>query len=315
MTGFEHVSVMPDEVIQYLQPRPGGLYADFTAGAGGHSKRILESAPDCRVIALDRDPAMLEIAAERLADYGDRATLVRASYEDILDVLAELDLENGIDGALIDCGPSHDQLAGRTAGRGRGFSIFGGDEPLLMAYNPDQARTAASLLREMSRSQLREVFQRTLRGGEVGRVVGAIVREREQNPIDTPERLTRVLREALSFRGPDVEKRINAAYLALRIAVNEELEGLSRGIDAAVEALKSGGRLVVLTFHGDEHGLARRKLRDLEGGPTGPPRLIGAPEEEAKVEVLTPSPLYPSDEEIERNPAARSARLHAAERL
>lgn len=315
MRAFEHISVMPDEVLEYLQPRPGGAYFDGTAGAGGHSKRILESAPDSRVIAVDRDPAMLQIAAERLAEYGDRVTLRRASYEDLLDVLEELDLEKGIDGVLIDCGPSRDQLAGRTTGRGRGFSIWGGDEPLEMAYDPDQGRTATSLLAELSRSELCEVFGRTLRGGEVGRVVTAIVRERERRPIDTPEHLTRVLREALSFKGPDAEKRVMAAYLALRIAVNEELEGLARGIDAAVEALRSGGRLVVLTFHGSEHRIARRKLRDLEGGPIGPPRLIGGPEREPLVEVLTPSPLYPRDEEIEQNPAARSARLHAAERL
>ena len=315
MTDFEHVSVMPDEVIEYLQPRPGGTYFDGTAGAGGHSKRILESAPDSRVIAVDRDPAMLEIAAERLAEYGDRVTLRRASYEDLLDVLGELHIEKGIDGVLIDCGPSRDQLAGRTAGRGRGFSIWGGDEPLEMAYNPDQARTAKSLLAELSQSELREVFGRTLRGGEVRSVVRTILREREQEPIDTPERLTQVLRDALSFKGPDVDKRVMAAYLALRIAVNEELEGLAQGIDAAVSALRAGGRLVVLTFHGSEHRIARRKLRDLEGGPIGPPRLIGGPEREAKVKVITPSPLYPSDEEIEQNPAARSARLHAAERL
>lgn len=315
MTDFEHISVMPDEVIEYLQPRPGGTYFDGTAGAGGHSKRILQSAPGSRVIAVDRDPAMLEIAAERLAEFGERVILRRASYEDLLDVLDELDIENCIDGALIDCGPSRDQLAGRTAGRGRGFSMWGGDEPLEMAYDPDQHRTAARLLAELSDAELREVFGRTLRGGEVGRVVRAIVREREREPIETPAHLTRVLQDALSFKGPDAEKRIVAAYLALRIAVNEELEGLARGIDAAVEALRQGGRLVVLTFHGSEHRIARRKLRDLEGGPIGPPRLIGGPEREAKVRVLTPSPLYPSDREIEENPAARSARLHAAERL
>lgn len=315
MTKYEHISVMPDEVIEYLKPRPGGTYFDGTAGAGGHSKRILDSAPDSRVIAVDRDPAMLQIAAERLAEYGDRVTLRRASYEEMLDVLADLDLENSIDGALIDCGPSRDQLAGRTAGRGRGFSMWGGEEPLEMAYDPDQRRTAARILADMSDAELREIFGRTLRGGEVGRVVRTIVREREDEPIDTPGRLTRVLQDALSFKGPDAEKRIVAAYLALRIAVNEELEGLSRGIDAAVEALKPGGRLVVLTFHGSEHRIAKRKLRDLEGGPIGPPRLVGGPEREAEVEVLTPSPLYPSEQEIERNPAARSARLHAAERL
>lgn len=315
MTEFEHVSVMPEEVIQYLQPRPGGVYFDGTAGAGGHSKLILESVPDSRVIAVDRDPAMLKIAAERLAQFGDRVTLRRASYEDLADVLDDLNLESCIDGVLIDCGPSLDQLAGRTTGRGRGFSIHGGDEPLEMAYDPDQSLTAAALLAELSDAELRRLFGQTLRGGEIGSVVRTIVREREREPIDSPARLTRVLEEALRFKGPDMDKRVAAAYAALRIAVNEELEGLERGIDAAVDALCRGGRLVLLTFHGGEHRVARQKLRDLEGGPIGPPRLIGGPEREALVRVLTRSPLHPSDREVERNPASRSARLHAAERL
>jgi len=315
VTDFEHVSVMPHEVIEYLQPRAGGLYFDGTAGAGGHSLLILESAPDSRVIAVDRDPAMLEIAAERLTKFGDRVTLRRASYEDLQDVLDELHIDRCIDGVLIDCGPSLDQLAGRTTGRGRGFSIHGGDEPLEMAYDPEQSRTAATLLAELSERELRGLFGQTLRGGEVGRVVRAIVREREREPVATPERLTRILQQALSFKAPEAEKRVIAAYAALRIAVNEELEGLERGIDAAVDALCPGGRLVLLTFHGGEHRVARRKLRELEGGPIGPPRLIGGPEREAKVRVLTRSPLDPSEAEVARNAASRSARLHAAERV
>ena len=286
MRQFEHVSVMPDEVIEYLQPRPGGIYFDGTAGAGGHSKLILESEPDSRVIAVDRDPAMLEMAAQRLAQFGDRATLRRASYEDLQDVLDDLNFESCIDGVLIDCGPSHDQLAGRTVGRGRGFSMHGGDEPLEMAYDPDQPRTAATLLAELSESELRELFGRTLRGGEVGRVVQAIIRERRAEPIVTPQRLTRVLSDALRFKGPDTEKRVIAAYAALRIAVNDELSGLACGIDAAVDVLCPGGRLVVISFHGGEHRVARRKLRELEGGPIGPPRLIGGPEREAKVKLM-----------------------------
>ncbi len=307
---------MPDEVIEYLQPESGGLYLDATEGTGGHSKRILESAPDSRVIGIDRDPAMLEIAAERLAEFGDRVTLARGSYENLVEVLDALNIDRCIDGVLIDCGPSYDQLAGRTVGQGRGFSAQGGeDEALEMSYDPDQQRTARSLLAELSDSELRELFSQTLRGGEVGAVVNAIIRERQVEPIDSPARLTAILRDALSFKGPAREKRVRAAFLAIRIAVNVELEGLVRGIDAAVEVLCPGGRLVVLTFHGAEHGIARRKMRELEGGPTGPPRLIGAPEREAKLKVLAPTPLFPDEEETEANPAARSARLHAAERV
>lgn len=306
---------MVEEVIEHLAPRSGGVYVDGTVGSGGHSQHILErSAPDGRLIGLDRDLAQLELARRRLAEFADRITLIRSSYEDVLDVLADLNLDS-IDGMLIDTGPSRDQLAGRTTGRGRGFSWWGEDEPLIMAYDPSQETTARKLLAELSESELRELFDRTLRGSEVDRVAQAIVREREHGPIESTGQLTGLLREALAFKGPAVDKRVAAAYLALRIAVNDELEALRQGIDAAVEGLKRGGRLVVLTFHGLEHRIARGRLRELEGGPIGPPRLIGAPEREQKVKVLTPTPLFPSEEEVSANPAARSARLHAAQRV
>ncbi len=258
---------------------------------------------------------MLPLATTRLRRYGDRVRLVRRGFEDLLDVLSELNIDSGIDGVVIDCGPSRDQLAGRTAGRGRGFSMWGGDDPLEMSFDPDGGRTAASLLHDLSEGELRELFGRTLRGGEVRRVVRAVIREREQRPIRTAGHLTGLLREALKYKGPGVDKRVAAAYLALRIAVNDELEVLRRGIDASVEALRPGGRLAVLTFQGLEHGLVRRRLRELEGGPIGPPRLVGAPEREAKMKVLERSPRSPTEEEKSRNPAARSARLHVAERV
>ncbi|MGD9495905.1 MAG: 16S rRNA (cytosine(1402)-N(4))-methyltransferase RsmH [Armatimonadota bacterium] len=311
----EHVPVMAEEVLEHLGPRPGETYVDGTVGSGGHSELILQrSGPNSRLIGLDRDPAQLELAARRLARFGERVRLVRAGYEDVLDVLSGLNLQS-VDGMLIDCGPSLDQLAGRTTGRGRGFSWRAEDEPLQMAYDPDQERTARSLLAELGERELRAVFARTLRGGEVRRVVRAIMREREREPIETTSRLTALLRGALAPAGRRVEKRIAAAYLALRIVVNDELEVLRRGIDAAVEALGPGGRLVVLTFHSLEHRLARNRLRELEGGPMGPARLVGAPERPAKVELVTARPLSPSEAEISANPAARSARLHAAVRI
>ncbi len=316
MSVSEHRPVMPEAVIEQMRPRRGETYVDGTVGGGAHSELILDhSGPDSRLIGLDRDPAQLALAADRLARFGERVTLVRARYEDVLDALSSVDIDSGIDGMLIDCGPSLDQLAGRTTGRGRGFSWRAEGEPLLMAYDPDQARTARSVLAEADERELLEIFGRTLRGGEVRAVVRAIIRERERRAIETTDQLTDVMRRALAFKGPAVEKRIAAGYLGLRIEVNDELGGLERGIDAAVAALRPGGRLVILTFHGLEHRLARRKLRELQGGPSGPPRLIGAPEREAKLQVMTPKPLVPSEEELSSNPAARSARLHAAIRV
>jgi 16S rRNA (cytosine1402-N4)-methyltransferase len=305
---------MPDEVIEYLEPRPHGVYGDGTSGTGGHAELILEAAPGSRVIGLDKDPAMLEIARERLADYGDRVILRRAGYEDFPEILSALHIDN-LDGILLDLGPSRDQLAGRTAGKGRGFSMHADDEPLAMTYDPDQRRTARSLLQGLSESELREMFAVTLRGSEVGSVVATIMRARDEAPVDTPGRLTELLRQALAYKGPTTEKRVAAAYAAVRVAVNRETEIIRRGLDAAVEALGMGGRLIVISFSGHEHGLVRRHLRELEGGPVGPPRLIGAPEREAKVKVITSNPLSPDEDEIQRNPAARSSRMHVAERV
>ncbi len=314
MTEFEHVPVMPDQVIEYLSPKPGRVYGDGTIGAGGHAELILESAPDTRVVGLDRDPAMLEIARQRLSRYGDRVRLIHASYEDIGEVLPDLNLEK-IDGMLLDLGPSRDQLAGRTAGEGRGFSMWGDEEPLSMAYDPGQPRTARELLARLSERELKELFGQTLREGEVGSVVKSILKARESAPIETTAQLTALLREALAYRGPAVEKRMAAAYAAIRIAVNREIEVMKRGIDAAVEVLRTGARLIIISFHGLEHGAVRSHLRNLEGKRLGPPRLIGAPRSKGKLKVLTPRPLFPDEGEVAENPAARSARLHAAERL
>lgn len=311
----EHIPVLPEAVLEYLAPQSGETYVDGTVGGAGHSQLILEhSGPDSRLIGLDRDPAQLALAGARLARFGDRVRLVRARYEDVLDVLSDLNLDT-IDGMLIDCGPSLDQLAGRTTGRGRGFSWHAADDPLEMAYDPDEPRTARVILARADEAELRAIFGTTLRGGEARRVVGAIIRERRERPIETSGQFTELVRRALGARGPTTEKRIPVAYLALRIAVNDELDGLRRGIDAALEALRPGGRLVLVTFHSLEHRIARTRLRELSGGYTGPPRLVGAPEREAQVRVLTPSPLFPSEEEISANPAARSARLHAAVKL
>jgi len=291
VTAPEHTPVMPGEVLRYLAPSPGGVYVDCTLGSGGHAELILEAAADTRVIGIDCDPLQLDLARTRLAKYGDRVQFVRSRFERVLDVLSQANLNN-VDGLLIDCGVSMDQLSGRSIGRGRGFS-HSGDEPLLMTLDPGQRTTAASLLRDLSEGELAKVFGQVLRGGETRRVVRAVVRERARQPIERTGQFTRLLASALGKQGPALRKRIAAAYLALRVAVNEETSALQAGIADGVEALRSGGVIVVITFHGLEHRTARVAFRELQGGSTGPPRLVGAPEREAKVKMLTPKPLFP----------------------
>jgi len=313
VTSPRHVPVMPDEVLGFLAPEPGGQYVDCTVGSGGHARLILEaSSPDGELLGIDADPHALEIARTRLADFGDRVKLVRGRYERVAEIVESAFFDN-VAALLIDTDVSMDQLLG-PVGRGRGFT-HSGDEPLLMTLDPDQETTATSLLRDLSEGELLEVFGQVLRGGEARKVVRAIVRERAEEPIKRTGQFTRLLTRALGRSGPALKKRISAAYLAMRLATNRDLTALRSGIEGAVEVLRPGGVLVVLTYQGLTHRVARRTLRELEGGAAGPARLIGAPQREARIEVLHGTPLRPSSAETERNAAARSAALFAARKL
>jgi len=220
-----------------------------------------------------------------------------------------------LDGFLIDMGASMLQISPEgEVGRGRGFS-WRRDEPLLMCYDPASERTAARLLRELSEEELRELFRQGLRPGEVGRVVRAIARRRRSEPIETTGQLVEALRTVFGPSGPKSDARIAAAFLALRAATNLELEGLAEGIETAVGLLRSGGVLTAISFHGTEVRVVLDAFGRLLGGPTGPPRLAGAPEQPARIEVLTGRGLAVSEAERRVNPAARSARLHAVRKL
>lgn len=312
---MSHVPVMVAEVLRFLAPAPGQVHFDGTLGGGGHAEAILEaSAPDGRLIGCDRDPAQLEIARARLARFKERALLVRGSYERADEIAAAANVDK-LDGFLIDCGGSLDQLSPEgEVGRGRGFS-WRRDEPLLMSYDPESGRTAAGLLRELSEEELREVFRQALRPNEVGRVVRAIARRRRSRPIETTGELVEVLRGVLGPPGLKSDRRVSAAFLGLRAATNLELEGLSEGIATAVDLLRPGGVITVITFHGTEVRVVLDAFGRLRGGSTGPPRLAGAPQAPTRVELLTGRGIAVSDAEREANPAARSARLHAARKL
>ncbi len=319
MTEDAHIPVMREEVLQYLKPVPGGAYVDGTVGIAGHAEAILEaSSPDGRLLGIDRDPAQLAVARERLARFGDRVTLVRGSFERAVEIAESADFDiriDGFEGFLLDTGIARTQLSPDGAvGQGRGFSRRG-DEPLLMSYDPDSDRTAAGLLRDMSDDELREMFAQALRPGEIGRVVRAIVRARRAGPIETTGQLTGILESVFGAGDPKTDKRISACYASIRMSVNFELEALDEGIHAALELLRPGGVLVVLTFDGTATKLVRQAMRDMAGGHGGPPRLAGAPDREARVEILTPKPLFPTEEEVSANSPSRSARLHSMRKL
>ena len=297
-----HVPVMTAEVLQFLRPERGGLFVDCTVGLGGHARAILEAGAT-RLIGLDRDPDALAIARETLAPFGDRVRLVHADYRAIDEVL-DRERVDRIDGALADLGVSSLQFDAP----GRGFSLQR-DEPLDMRMDRSGGESAADLV---ARSTERELADAIFQYGEERfsrRIARAIVEARTGAPVQTTGQLASIVRRAIPLRHSRPGRRsmridpATRTFQALRIWVNQELEGLDRFLEAVVRRLRGGARLVVITFHSLEDRIVKHTLRALER------------REDAAVKVLTKKPVVPTDEEVQRNPRARSAKLRAAERI
>ena len=287
---------MTAEVLQQLQPEQGGLFVDCTVGLGGHARALLERGAT-RLIGLDRDEDALAQAREVLMPWRDRVELVHADYRAIGDVLEARRLEQ-IDGALADLGVSSLQLDAP----GRGFS-FQRDEPLDMRMDRSAGETAADIV---ARATERELADAIFQYGEERfsrRVARAIVDARRESPIVTTGRLASIVRRVIPRRRPGRIDPATRTFQALRIWVNRELDGLDRFLEAAVRRLRGGARLVVITFHSLEDRIVKHTFRALER-----PNHV-------RVRVLTKKPLVPTNEEMDRNPRARSAKLRAAERV
>jgi 16S rRNA (cytosine1402-N4)-methyltransferase len=294
-----HIPVMTAEVVELLRPGgsgpypDGGLFVDCTVGLGGHSRTLLEAGAG-RIIGLDRDLDALARARETLAPWADRVELVHADYRAIEEVLDQRRIDR-VDGALTDLGVSSMQFDEP----GRGFS-FQRDEPLDMRMDRSTGDTAADLI---ARSSERELADAIYQYGEERlsrRIARAIVEAREETPILTTGRLAAIVRRAQPRRGYTRIDPATRTFQAMRIWVNQELDGLDRFITAAVGRLRSGARLVVIAFHSLEDRIVKHTLRALQ--------------RDGLVEVLTKKPMVPRDEEVERNPRARSAKLRAAAR-
>ncbi|MFP8874386.1 MAG: 16S rRNA (cytosine(1402)-N(4))-methyltransferase RsmH [Myxococcota bacterium] len=313
-TEFHHDPVLLDETITQLGVRRGAIVLDGTLGGGGHAVAILErSAPDGLLIGIDVDRDATTAAAQRLARYSDRVHLRQASFRDLESVVHDLGFEQ-VDAVLFDLGLSSHQID--TPARGFRFSGEGTAEiPLDMRLDQDLERDAASLLRSASRNELERCFREygELRGAR--RLANTIERTRRETPFETAADLVRAVDESRIGRG----RRHNPATLvfqALRIAVNDELEVLRRGLAAAVAILRPGGRIVVMAYHSLEDRIVKTHFRDGARSCTCPPQIpVCVCGGQATLRVLTRRPLRPSAEEIQRNPRARSARLRAAERL
>jgi 16S rRNA (cytosine1402-N4)-methyltransferase len=291
-----HIPVMPAEVLQHLRPEQGGLFVDCTVGLGGHSRALLEAGAS-RVIGLDRDLDALARARETLAPWGDRVELVHADYRALDEVLDSRRIAH-VDGTLADLGVSSMQFDAP----GRGFS-FQRDEPLDMRMDRTGSETAADLIAHTNERDLADAIFQFGEERYSRRIARALVEARRDAPVDTTVRLATIVRRAIPHRGGHV--RIDPAtktFQALRIWVNRELDGLDRFVETAARRLRAGARLVVITFHSLEDRIVKHTLRALQ-------------QRDGLVQVLTKKPLMPTDEEVARNPRARSAKLRAAERM
>ncbi len=304
---FGHVPVLYQSVLEHLSVKPGDLYLDGTVGAGGHAAGILErSAPDGRLLGLDRDPAALKVAGSRLAAHSGRVTLLHASF-DRMEELAPTCGFGHVDGVLLDLGISTLQLDDPA----RGFA-FQQDGPLDMRMDPAAEVTAAVLVNEFPAEELADILYRYGEEPDSRRIARAIVAAR---PLRSTGALASVVRGAVRKRKRGIDPATRT-FQALRIAVNRELEALADALPQAVRLLKPGGRLVVISFHSLEDRIVkqfvRREAQDCWCPPQVPVCQCG---HRATLSAITRKPVRASAAEIAANPRSRSARLRAAQRF
>jgi 16S rRNA (cytosine1402-N4)-methyltransferase len=309
-----HLPVLAEEVLAMLAPRSGSLQIDATLGGGGHTERILEAAnPDGRLLGLDADPAAIERVERRLRPrFGERLVLRQANFRELATVAPDAGFD-AVDGCLFDLGLSSFQLADTE--RGFGFRAGG---PLDMRFDTSRGVPAAELLATLDAAELTALFRRYGEEPRAGRIARAIVDARREAPVATAEELAALV-ERVVPPNPRQPRRTHPAtrvFQALRIAVNEELEALEAGLAAAVDLLRPGGRLVVLSYHSLEDRIVKRFLAAERRGCVCPPELpVCVCGRNPRLRLLTRKSVTPTPEEVATNPRSRSARLRAAERL
>ncbi len=304
-----HVPVLALEVVDALEPRDGGRYVDGTFGGGGYTTAMLDRA-DCRVIAIDRDPDAIAAGRVLAERYAPRLQLIEGRFGDMAELLSAEGVED-VDGVTLDLGVSSMQFDRAE----RGFS-FRGNGPLDMRMEK-RGPSAADLVNEADEAELADVIWRYGEERRSRRVAHAIVEARKVKRIETTGELAEIVRRAVGPSAKDESDPATRAFQALRIAVNDELGELERGLAAAESVLAPGGRLAVVSFHSLEDRAVKEFVRARAGrtpSPSrhAPPRAI---EREATLRDLTRKPVLPTESEVAANPRARSARLRVAEKL
>ncbi|MFI4999550.1 MAG: 16S rRNA (cytosine(1402)-N(4))-methyltransferase RsmH [Reyranellales bacterium] len=309
MSRADHVPVMAREVVEALAPRDGGRYVDGTFGGGGYTSALLDKA-DCRVIAIDRDPDAIAAGQALAARYAPRLRLIEGRFGDMAELLSAEGVKE-VDGVALDLGVSSMQFDRAE----RGFS-FRGNGPLDMRMEK-RGSSAADLVNEADEAELADIFWRYGEERKSRRVARAIAAERKTKRIETTGELAEIVRRAVGPSAKDESDPATRAFQALRIAVNDELGELERGLVAAEQVLAPGGRLAVVSFHSLEDRAVKEFVRDRAGRTPAPSRHAPPRPEECATTLrdLTRRPVLPSEAEVAANPRSRSARLRVAEKL
>ncbi len=296
MSDYTHIPVFLKETLEYLDPKPDQDFIDGTVGLGGHAEAILErTAPNGRLLGLDKDENNLDRGIERLKGYGERAVLIHDSFKNIKTQA----YDNGFypaDGVVLDLGFSSVHIEDAS----RGFS-FRREGPLDMRYDQTQELTAAEIVNNWSQQDLARIFRQLGEERNALKIAAAIVQERQREPVATTTALAKIISSAVPARGK--HGRIHPAtraFQALRIAVNQELNELEVTLPLALDVLKSGGKLVVISFHSLEDRIVKQFFKSHQG---------------EVLEILNKKVIKPSREEILANPRSRSAKLRAARKL
>ena len=311
MGEFTHYPVMLHECIEGLNIRPDGIYVDGTLGRAGHSMEIAKRLTTGRLYCIDRDMAAIEAARDRLSPWMDRVSLIHGNFTDLDRLLEEYNAPPA-DGMLFDFGVSSPQLDDPA----RGFSYMQ-DAPLDMRMDQSQPLTARTVVNEWSQEELKRILYQYGEERYAPAIAAAIVRAREESPIETTLQLVEVIRSAMP--APALREKQHPAkrsFQAIRIAVNDELTAAQRVIDQAVPRLAKGGRLCVITFHSLEDRIVKNGFGTVVKGCTCPPDFpVCVCGKKPTLKSVSKKPVLPSQKELEENPRSRSAKLRIAEKL
>lgn len=311
MSEFSHYSVLLSECIENLDIDPNGIYVDGTAGGAGHSSKIAEKLDGGLLISIDQDEDAIKVINERLAQYGERVKVVRDNFSNIKSVLDDLGIEK-IDGLLLDLGVSSYQLD--TAERG--FSYMA-NAPLDMRMDNRAARSAYNVINDYSADELKKLIYEFGEERFAPKIVAGIINAREKAPIETTGELVEIIKKSIpSFARREELSSVKRVFQAVRIEVNKELDVIAPTIEAAVNAMNPGGRIVIITFHSLEDRIVKQTFASLASGCTCPKDFpVCVCGNKPKVKILTKKPILPSAEELAVNSRSKSAKLRVAEKI